>query len=416
MYVFVRGSAEQKGLPGVWQDTDLSNLTFNEINQRYSNAVAIIKLVETKQNYTLDFANLPFDLKTLDLVFNDWLALIGNRTIEFLEVGEKEKKVVTATFTEAYSYGFKVLGYNRDFHEDRQLTDQQVIDLRLVKSDVDYQELKDNCLFSVNGIFYNVLAAKNGIIIPDAARSRSLAKDNRVGLVNFGKLGKLTCYPITEDNIVKTYANVPMSDTVYLNIPNVDLTNKTMFLVIGGVLHTMDGWYSQVGTNLLKLNFKSYPWVEHYWDFKQRYQLPEFNIQRWENRVDKLKLDELFSNDTITKLLTCPQSFIVTIDGTGIQVLNEPIHNACLAGRHYTYGSKPNLPIFNDQGFICEYTSYRGHDDTYVIRAPNDIRDHRLYDYTEWRSQTFITDHQVTTSPFRYSELFFKRIVKSVDE
>lgn len=416
MYVFERGSAEQKGLPGVWQDTDLSNLTFYEINRKYSGAVAILKLVETKSFYSLDFKNLPFDLKDLDLKLKDWLVLVGNRKIEFLEAGEKEKKVVTATFAEAYTYGFKVLGYNRDFHEDRLLTEQQVIDLRLVKDDVDYQDIVDNCLISVNGIFYNAFAAKHGIIIPDAARSRALARDNRVGIVNFGKLGKLTRYPITESNIVKTFADVPLSDTTYLSIPNVDLTNKTLFLVIGGVLHTMDGWYTQVGTNLIKLAFRNYPWVEHYWDFKQRYQLPEFNIQRWENRVDKLKLDELFSNDTITKLLTCPQSFIVTIDNVGIQVLNEPVHQASLAGRLYSYGSKPNLPLFNDQGFIAEYTSYKGADDTYVIRAPNDIRDHRLYDYTEWRKQQFITDHQVTTSPFRYSEMFFKRIVRSVDE
>lgn len=415
MYRFVRGSAEQKGLPGYWQDVDLSAMTFHEIYTRYSGAYAILELVEMKTNYSFDFSQAPLDIRQLDLKFGDWLLLVGNKTIPFLEEGVMEKEVVTASFFDAWVHGFKILGYNRGIHEDRYLTQDQIIDLRLTKEDVNYQDVADSCLFTVNGTFYNHFPTDVGIVIPDGARSALIAKDNRVGILNLASIGTIKTFDITEEMIVDTKASFPMANSVYLNVPGLDLTQQTVFLVIGGYLHALDGWYSQVGTNLIKLDFKRFPWIKRYWKLKDKIDLPDFDIEEYQNRPDKVNLAELFSNDTITKLITMPQSFVVAINKTGVRVTDEMVHLGELGGRYYSYG-KPNLPLFDEEGELVEYTSYRGADDVWVMRVTPELRQNYLLRYMPWNEQKVVTNHRVTTQPTMYRELFFKKIMVSKDK
>ncbi|QXO10884.1 hypothetical protein pEaSNUABM54_00058 [Erwinia phage pEa_SNUABM_54] len=412
MYKYIQGTAEAIGMPGVWDPANLGTLTFAQIFQRYTGAVAIVEVVEISTRYSLDLWALPTTLRQLPITLSNWLTSVGNDMIPISEAIPSKSRLY-ATYRDLWNAGFQVQGYNRNISEKQVLLSDQIIDAKVTKSDVNYATLDKYSLFVVNGLVHFSTAIDTGIIVADAGRSLSKADDNRIGVINFEKIGVVSRIPITDKMIVTNPSDLPLKETVYLSLGNVDLTSKTVGVVIGGHLHLLDGAYDQVGTNLLKIHMREYPLVDRYWELKGKTDVSSIKITPFENRVDKLDFTELTSDANIKALLKLSQSFVVTIEAQNIGVEKLQVHQAELAGRFVAY-EEPRYPIMNDTGAFSNYSWYKAKHD-WVIRTSDYQYTNYMRTTTEYKLQRYVTNHRYVHRPTQYHDSFWWKLYKVVD-
>lgn len=413
MYKYIQGTAETKGMPGVWDPVDLSALTFAQIFSKYLGAFAELEVVELKRRYSLDLWDLPTELRHTPIKFGDWLVSIGNATIPLQDtIPKKERKYVT--YRDIWQAGFQVQGFNRAIAEEQPLLLDQIVDAKISKADVDYKKIDEYALFVVNGLVHFSTYIPTGLIVADAGRTLPKARDNRIGVLNFEQVGKIKRWPITKEMLVPPLDGLPYKETVYIRMPNnVDLQNKVVGIVIGGYLHLLDGAYDQVGTNLLKIHMRDYPLIERYWDLKETTDVSNFKLTQWENRKDKVSYTELSSNENIAALFDMSQSFVVTIDAKDVGVERILVHQAELAGRYMAY-EKPKLPLINSQGRLSNYTFYAGKHN-WVVRTSDYFLTNRMIHTNEYRNFKAVTGHRYVHRPKEYQPAFWLGIYKVID-
>lgn len=412
MYRYIQGSAVSQSAPGVYNPVRLDTMTFADIFTQFSAALAEIEVVELKRRYSLNLWNLPTNLRALPITLGNWLVSIGNQTIPLDDDIPKLDRVY-ATYRDVWQYGFQVQGYNRNISTEQPLTLDQMIDAIVTKDDVTYSDIDKYTLFVVNGLIHNSTSIPEGCIIEDAGRSLRVSKENRIGIINFETIGAIQRVPIKAEYLIPPTADLPYKDSVYIRIPDVDMKDKTVGIVIGGFLHLLDGRYDQVGSNLVKINLRDYPLVERYWALKQNTDVSGFTMTSFENRVDKLDFSELTSDENITALLTLSQSFFVVIDAVGVGVERVMAHQAELAGRYVAY-SKPLYPLVSDSGRLINYTSYAAKHD-YVVRTSDWKASNLMLDTWESQKGRFATNHRRTLNPIRYQDAYWLQIFTTTD-
>jgi len=410
MYRYIQATAVEVGAPGAWNPVNLADLTLAEIFTNYTGALAEIEVVELQRRYSLNLWDLNTNLRFLPIKFGEWLTSIGNQTIPLSDDLPANDRVY-ATYRDVWNYGFQVQGYNRNIAVEQELTLDQVIDAIVTKSDVDYTTADKYVLFLVNGLVHNSVAIPDGFVIEDAGRSLQASKENRVGILNFEKIGQIERFAITADMLIPPTDDLPYTDSVYLKLSGIDTTNKTVGIVIGGYLHLLDNAYDQVGSNLLKLNMRDYPIVERYWILKQSTDVSSIKLTSFNNRKDKLDFTELTTTENIAALLTLSQSFVFTIDATDVGVERLMVHQAELAGRYMAY-SKPMYPMISDTGRLINYTWYAAKHD-YVVRTSDYFFTNYMRRTTEFRKQKYVTNHRYVHKPTNYQDAFWLQIYRT---
>lgn len=410
MYRYIQATAVEVGAPGAWNPVNLADLTLAEIFTNYTGALAEIEVVELQRRYSLNLWDLNTNLRFLPIKFGEWLISIGNQTIPLSDDLPTNDRVYV-TYRDVWNHGFQVQGYNRNIAVEQELTLDQMVDAIVSKADVDYDVVDKHALFLVNGLVHNSVAIPDGLVIQDAGRSLQASKENRVGIINFEKVGQIERFAITADMLVPPTDDLPYTDSVYLKLSGIDTTNKTVGIVIGGYIHLLDNAYDQVGSNLLKLNMRDYPIVERYWILKQNTDVSSIKLTSFNNRKDKLDFSELTSKENIAALLTLSQSFVFTIDATDIGVARLMVHQAELAGRYMAY-SKPMYPLISDTGRLINYTWYAAKHD-YVVRTSDYFFTNYMRRTTEFRKQQYVTNHRYVHKPTVYQDAFWLQIYRT---
>lgn len=410
MYKYIQGSAVASGSPGIWNPVRLNELTFAQIFTDYTGALAEIEVVELKKRYSLDLWDLATTLRFLPVTFGDWLTSIGNQSIPLQDV-TPDKSRVYATYRDLWNSGFQVQSYNRNIAVEQELTLDQMIDAIVTKDGVEYSVIDKHVLFVVNGLVHNSVSLPEGLVVQDAGLSLQTSKENRIGLINFEAIGGINRYPITAEMLAPPTDDLPYKEATYIKLTGIDTADKTVGIVIGGYLHLLDSAYTQVGSNLLKVNFADYPLVERYWILKQNASVGNIKLTPFANRTDKLDFRELTSNDNIAALLTLSQSFIVTIDAVGMGIARVMAHQAELAGRYIAY-DKPMLPLISDSGRLVNYTSYAAKHD-YVVRTTDYFLNNYVRNTYEYEAANYTTNHRYTLRPTQYQDLFWWQIFKA---
>ena len=410
MYRYIQATAVEVGAPGAWNPVNLSELTFEQIFTNYTGALVEVEVVELQRRYSLNLWDLNTNLRFLPIKLGEWLVSIGNQTIPLSDDLPANDRVY-ATYRDVWCHGFQVQGYNRNIAVEQELTLDQMIDAIVSKPEVDYSLVDQHALFLVNGLIHNSVAIPDGLVIQDAGKSLQASKENRVGILNFEKIGKIDRYAITPEMLVPPTEDLPYTDSVYLKLTDIDTTNKTVGIVIGGYLHLLDNAYDQVGSQLLKLNMRDYPIVERYWILKQNTDVSSIKLTSFNNRKDKLDFTELTSTENIAALLTLTQSFVVTIDAVDIGVARVMAHQAELAGRYMAY-SKPMYPLISDTGRLINYTWYAAKHD-YVVRTSDYFFTNYMRRTVEFRKQTMVTQHRYVHKPTVYQDAFWLQIYRT---
>lgn len=418
MYQYIRAIVKEPGRTGRWVEEHLGHRVISEIYNEYPEVYLVIThtAYPNGEKKALRLKDVPSELHANQstLKVSDWLASVSGYGLPLRDELPKIETVF-APFGDAWQAGYDIQPVHRTKHHESEVPVSEKLDLRVTKDGVDYQQLFDECLVTVNGLFHRTNYATDALHVVDGAKSGFHANRNAVGLYRLGVLGNVTTVPIKEEHIHKGIDDQRLGEYAYITIDeSVDLEGKSVLLVIGGYLHTVGQVYSRVGERIYMVNFNNYPLPQRLLEMKGLIDMSPITdvMSRSSVNPDQMSVEELYSDEVITALLTLSQSFFVVIDTPDLVVEREQLEFMQLPGRYISH-LPPRFPMVVSLGRFAEYW-VRKEQDRYVLATEEDFETYYTFETTQWKNEHSIDSTRVPYKRFDFKRAHFLKIGKDM--
>lgn len=248
----------------------------------------------------------------------------------------------------------------------------------------DYELIHEQSLITINGLVYNTHydELEDKLYVPNATENMIISRNNNLGIISFvghhSPIGKI---PITEDMLYGQH-NTPLRDKCYIDLSNDQGTGiGNHFLVLAGylifeeedLLYRVSPDQVVVKLNRLGLRRKILE-LAKYTDILSKLGLP--NHTNSKNLID----DDDIDDEVIKKLLTLPNSFIVTFYGSRISTHKRYLEYSNIPGTFRTE-TRPWLPLIIGDGKIAEYAHTKGAGEKYNVTVADTVYHNYIYGY-----------------------------------
>lgn len=378
MLQLLSASAVTAGTYGNWHTVDIGNTALNKIYQQYAAVILYVYDDANLVNGYLDLYTLPVVTRTSPMTLNAYLKMaVGLKTAFSAEEVTRGTQYVSHYFASAFGYTLK--GFNNKFHPDTELLPDQKVDLLLYHPEVtDYRRLQANSLFTVNGLVHRSDISADGIVLYQGGRTVTKSFDQRVGILDFSTLGTVTTVPITDDMIKAVNDEISLYDVVYFDLPT-PLEGKTLFLVLGGVLHAVSSAYDIVGSQRVKVNLSRIKLIDLFYATYNSLDLDELPLTRDVNLPTQFVVNEFKTDAYVRALLQMSQSFFVVLDATGVSVNERKLDFTDREGIYRSFESSiPDLPVRVGNRFAAY--NVKEQDGFWTFSVPHSVLDNKMKD------------------------------------
>lgn len=401
MYQYLSAIAKAKGTASQWKEVDLNQVTFEEIQKTYSKVIFTLEnpFLAGERFVTLDQmmsvgVNMSLTVEQF-LSVNDNTAL-PDSTIPF-EVQQK-----TVTYRDAWRAGYKVhyITPGGTAGSNQVISDR--VNLLLEREGTSYEDLYNNCLFTVNGLFHLSDYNSNGLHIIEGGRSVQHANQNKIGILNFTEIGNVQEVPITSAMISKGLdTEIPYSKATYVKLGQ-SLAGKTPLVVIGGYLHILDDVYQVVNEEegIIKITLDHVNLMHRLFESRKLITTATLALSSHQMNSSLIAPSELYSDAVIESYLTLPQSFVVLVDAESLYVKPHPLEHSHINGIYYT-SRDPLFPVRSRTGIFPEYW-VREEDDKYVLSMVDGLSRNYEFETTPWRESPYVSPSLESNDPYDF--------------
>lgn len=410
MYTLVRARYRADRRKGRWQEADLSNAIVTTLSVTYGDVILYIGYPGAGQQQlkALKFDNVTTWMNNVDPTFTvqQWLTSIGNQTLPFeAKLPDETERLVR--YAQAWHAGYKAQPKGRDLHINSPASKFVKEDLVLTHPTHSYADYDKYCLTTVNGYFHITDYTVDGIRVLDGNKSVRRANNNQIGVYSFETIGALQKVPITASMVSPQRPGAPLNDASYISMPsNIDITNKTVLLVVGGYLQVLGKVYKPVGDRTWRIEVGASMFLDRYIQSVREMDLDHLGLTIDPKNPTLMSLDQMRSDEVVLKYLTMSQSFFVVVDTPSFFQDYEPIEWLRLPGR-FIDPSGDNLPLVGAYGRMLDYHTIP-EVDTFVYAGTNNVR----YDYdanhTRWQTKAIVDGGSNPSHPYTHDEAFFR--------
>lgn len=258
----------------------------------------------------------------------------------------------TAQYKDAFKAGYAVTPVTHANSDSSSIAAEDKHDIRLTRTNpaTDYTEFYRTCLVSINGFYHQTdTDGANGVVVTDAMKSLRHADANQIGLYNFKNVGKFEFVPITDAMI-----NVPDIGKARVALGK-DLTDKTVFLVLGGYFMVVDPTlFYRVGDSTYVIDFNKLPMKDRWFESGIYIDLSAMPVESTPNNEFEIDEADLTSEDFIRAYLQMSQSFFCILDTPEVFVNRQFIKRTRLPDMYTAY-KLPVYPMVTALGRHPEY-------------------------------------------------------------
>jgi hypothetical protein len=403
MYVFISSLVKLLNGDKQWMETDISNIPINQLYLTYSKVIVILSNQFLPENVAVDLITLNPDREGLSLTVNELLLLNGNKTLQTLPyIPTFSTKF--AKYADAFHAGYKVEPINSIASFSSNLPAGDKTWLRLTKPKVDYDMFHKSCLVNVNGFFHLIDSDINGAYVVDGMTSLHLSNHNQIGVYSFKDIGQLTYIPITANMVYKQRPEQLYKDSACINV-GIDISNKTVMLVLGGYLHVLDTkTFTAINDKAIRIDMANLPLLDRYYDSKDYIDLSSYNLSTTSRNHNQISIQEFFSDEVLLKYLTLSQSFIVILDNPDIFVNRQAIHVTSLPDMFVGY-TPPLYPVVVNNGKITN-PWYTYEDGQYSITCRDTLKKNYMYNTIDPTIVNSVDNALESTKPFSMSKAY----------
>lgn len=265
----------------------------------------------------------------------------------------------------------------------------------------DMTTIHTHCLVSVNGYFHMTDTDGEKAYVYEGGNTLHKSNLNNLGILSFLDIAPLTKIKLDPTRILAESDTGNLKDKIIFSV-DVDLTNKTYMLVLGGYLiFPSFNTFWQSGVNTFNLDLNKLPYVERLFESSLYLDLTYLGLTHHLIGENVYSIPELWSDDVIRKYMTMSQSFLVLVDIPNLYTEKIFLKNSNTPG-HFTAYQDPVLPLFLNYGKVAEY--WKTYEDGYWSVNVSDSY-LRNYIITQQNIQNLIgvNNHLDPTKPFWYS-------------
>jgi hypothetical protein len=313
----------------------------------------------------------------------------------------------SALYSDARLASYKVKPWNRTYGENVHPDDRGDALLTRALPVTDYNYFKKRGMVSVNGFYHMIdTNGRDGIVVHDAMRNVKKSKQANIGLLSFANVCDIEYIPVTPtmcktrltpEMISGTALQEPFSVSGYLKVGR-DLQNKTVFLVIGGYLHTHDSeLVKRVSDDEFKIDFLNYPLLDRYFESNRFLDMSSLGLSTDIRNPTQVAVAELLGDDALKKYLTHPQTFFVVLDTKVAYTARQYIKRTNMPGMYVSY-TEPKFPLVTGVGRMPEYWSTH-EDGQWSVTVHESIRDRQVYKTLDPYAQRSVTGDNFCVDP-----------------
>lgn len=408
MYTLIKAVKRKTQFNGKWEVVDLSGEILEGIYERLGWVVVELKAENATNTNWINLINLETFFKNNEsLTFDQWLTSIGDQLLPFNPEPWYPKEY--AKYVQAWHAGYQFQPVHASIHPNATISPYEKSDLIVTHQDITSEYLGHYGLFSVNGLFHFSDFGHEQFRIVDGFKSILKYKNNQIGLLSFEQLGKIRCLPIDETYLTKVNDESNYWDNTFITIPeHIDLTNKSLFFVLGGYIHFPSSDITAVSGNSYSIKFNNILTIERYFQLNERLNLKEWGLMEDSSHPSLVDVNRLFSDETVIKLLTMSQSYIVIVDSPRLYQTTEPVEYIKFPGR-YVDRTANKLPLMGVHGVGLDYHTIK-EDIVTVLAASNNQRENYIANTLNWTKANYLDNGRYPFIP-KVDETAYYRII-----
>lgn len=363
MYKLVSSFGKSSKENGIWIKFEINNYTLKDVFEDYSKIYVVLHNPYSKKNENLFLNDILTDVNNFNGTFSEYLISIGNKSLP-TKKGDIVLKTKVAKRSDFVKADWKMKPISQDGDPTANEHGSNKTWLYIEKQGVDPIDFYKHAMVSVNGFYHFLDASEQGVWIAEGMKTALKSNDNHLSVLSFREIGELKYIKITDKMIYKTNDSVPLYEQCYIDL-NLDTTNKTIILVLGGYLHVADTQvFKRVGLNTIKIDFKNTPYFNRYHESMDYLDIMNRDIEPGYSD-DHISISNITSDKVIKNYLTSWQSFIVLIDTPDIYVKKHSLMMLPSPGKYISH-IKPEFPMVFGNGMAGEYWDIYDHDEWYI--------------------------------------------------
>ncbi len=409
MYQYKTAKARSKGLDAVWSEVDLGNAQLNDLYTQYGKVILTLTHPGVSHDLFLDMdvARPLISPSMRPRTVRQWLTQIGDMALPTTST-PPSFRARTVRYADVWEAGYDVKPVDRKRAHDAQLPLGDKNDLLLSREDIDFREMWQYCMVSVNGLFHRVGGAEEGLYVVEGGRTGAIYRDNHLGILSWRDVGRLEYISIMPGMVYKTHPSQKYADYANVKVP-ISMAGKTPLLVLGGYLQVLDDTYTIINDHALRINMANLPFAERLFESQNRIHLDSLNLTPNPRNNTHFSLEELTADDTILAYLTLPQSFIVLVDTPHLFARRHYVEKTKLPGRFVAPMPFKQWPLFSALGrnFIYKPKPQWG---KMVLACENAFDADYNFNTTHWHTNLSLDAKMYSAAPWDFARGYLMEI------
>lgn len=414
MYVLKSCFLNKRNTEESYQNYDITNFTLGEIFNTFTDGYFVLTNTKLKGIFYLTLESLRTTSLQIvnNLTLQDWFSLNQKHELNTTKIKPKYN-VGAVRYSDAFLAGYKVNRVGRQMPVDANISNADRIDLYLEKNTVKSSELYRNALFSVSGFIHRHKTHENGVVLLNAGETFNNTKRNTVGVLSFKECGKILPIEITEDMVLNSSTTIPLVYELLINT-KMDLTGKSVMLVLAGHPIVNNSIIEKVTdeSGIVKVRTKKLRLLDLIMNSVGKINLDSLGVflDQRQSVLNKVNVNDIYSDICITKLFTLPQTFLVIVDADALYVDRKAVHTTGLP-TVYDYHEEPQYPLITSRGLIQEYWKQYS-PWGWLVKTTDDIERFKITETNIKTNQSVVNNMSYTTAWYHDKPEFY--IIKSV--
>lgn len=413
MYSLVNATTLAKGIEAQWKETDLSALLVKDVFNLFSKVYLTLSHPQAEGPVYVDMDIFRATYSGYEGTITALLTAWGDAALTSVSVlPSTTVKYVKYALAAQHGYDANPCVIGEDLPLNfpyAHMHDLQITRIDTTGIQTDLTLLHSHCLTTVDGYVHWTEAGADTTYVQDGAKTLRRSGDRHFGFVSFVGISPLNKIRITEDMIASTGPGVPLRDRIYLNLPNVNLENKSYLLVLGGYLISpKENVFWRNGDFSFALDINQINYFERFVESRNVLDFSSFGLTIGPDTANAVLAEELMSDFCIKKYLTHNQSFLVIIDTPNMARDRIPLKRMNVPGEFMTL-QNPTLPLVVGYGRLAEYWKIQ-ENNRWSIKIKDGIARHYILSTQSQDQLVLLSEKEFPEDTYRVSEGYFLKL------
>lgn len=406
MYSLVSATGRIKGVNNPWETLDIGNTMMTNLFHNYEEVYVKLTNPLYPTQRVLKLTDIVNTYRNSTLTFNGMLAGLGNGSLPTV-AGDTEVTSSFVRYRDAVKAGFKLESLGANLNQNPDIAEEDRMHIAITRDGATYSDIPKYCLAIVNGLIHRLdYNSQMAVIYNGYKHSRECGRFE-VGLLSFKTVGEIKCVSITADMISRRHANTPLSNKLYITLPDTYPGYKPM-LVYGGYLYPADArFFYNVSDKIYCLDTGKISLLARFMQAREfaGFDVPTLEVSPMNEHL--VSVEQLLSDEKIIEVATALESFFVFVKTDNLYESREMIPRTRIPGSYKVPAANfERKPLIGGYGLFVNYwETYETQQ--YCLRTTlwGQVRYNFLT--ADDREQFAVDDIGYSGSPIRLTDCYF---------